>query len=48
VKASLNPLLSFMNTEIWLKASDNTNVAKASHANINHDGKALSLENVIL
>ncbi|CAG8834755.1 23676_t:CDS:2, partial [Cetraspora pellucida] len=34
--------------EIWLKAPDNTNVEEASYANINHDGKALSLENVIL
>ncbi|CAG8839967.1 16069_t:CDS:2 [Gigaspora margarita] len=37
-----------MDTEVWNKASDNTNVAEASHANINHEGKALSLENAIL
>ncbi|CAG8579137.1 7905_t:CDS:10, partial [Cetraspora pellucida] len=48
INASLNPLFSFMDTEIWLKAPDNTNVAEASHANINRDGKALSLENAIL
>jgi len=37
-----------MDSEIWFKAPDNTNVAEASHANINRDGKALSLENAIL
>ncbi|CAG8779696.1 30378_t:CDS:2 [Gigaspora margarita] len=37
-----------MDTEIWNKVPENTNVAEASHANINRDGKALSLENAIL
>ncbi|KAF0381414.1 hypothetical protein F8M41_012107 [Gigaspora margarita] len=48
VKASLNLLFSHMDTEIWNKVPENTNVAEASHANINRDGKALSLENAIL
>ncbi|CAG8506375.1 11712_t:CDS:2 [Cetraspora pellucida] len=48
---SINKNLSWdehLYTEIWFKTPDNTNVAEASHANINRNSKALSLENAIL
>ncbi|CAG8656909.1 1047_t:CDS:2, partial [Scutellospora calospora] len=37
-----------INSNYTNKAPDNTNIAEASHTNINCDGKALSLENAIL
>ncbi|CAG8803663.1 14465_t:CDS:2, partial [Gigaspora rosea] len=39
VKASLNLLFSHMDTEVWNKTPNNTNVAEASHANINRNAK---------
>ncbi|CAG8578077.1 18729_t:CDS:10, partial [Racocetra persica] len=46
--ASLNSEFSFIDTEIWNIAPDNTNVAELCHANINRDGKSLSLLNAII
>ncbi|CAG8622612.1 9542_t:CDS:2, partial [Cetraspora pellucida] len=45
---SLNSAYSFINLDIWHITSDNSNVAESCHANINRDGKALSLFNAIL
>ncbi|PKB97857.1 hypothetical protein RhiirA5_404131 [Rhizophagus irregularis] len=48
VRASLNPIYSFIALDIWQNAPDNTNVAESCHANCNRDGKALPLEAAIL
>ncbi|RIA96703.1 hypothetical protein C1645_815012 [Glomus cerebriforme] len=44
----LNPIYSFIPSEIWQNAPDNTNVAESYHANCNRDGKTLPLQAAIL
>ncbi|CAG8853676.1 30975_t:CDS:2, partial [Gigaspora margarita] len=48
IKASLNPAFSCIDINTWYMTPDNTNVAESCHANINRNGKALSLYNAIL
>ncbi|CAG8808004.1 10895_t:CDS:2, partial [Racocetra persica] len=47
VLASLNQHCSKINTEIWCIVGETTNVAESAHADINRDGKELSLMNAI-
>ncbi|CAG8819674.1 20039_t:CDS:2, partial [Dentiscutata erythropus] len=44
---SLNQHCSKINTEIWCIVGETTNVAESAHADINRDGKELSLMNAI-
>ncbi|CAG8824513.1 21769_t:CDS:2, partial [Gigaspora rosea] len=48
IKASLNSAFSCIDINTWYMTPNNTNVAKSCHANINRNGKALSLYNAIL
>ena len=40
--------MSKIDNNIWIKSSDNTNIAKAAHALSNHYGKNLKLITAIL
>ncbi|CAG8811264.1 18838_t:CDS:2, partial [Gigaspora rosea] len=43
ILAGLSSAFTKMNVDIWKKTPFNTNVSESAHANINQDGRSLSL-----